>query len=172
MEGNNYQYNGIELVEDFGLHVNHALFRTLDPQTGAWWQIDPMAEKFYAWSPYNSNLDNPIRYDDPKGDCVNCAVRALVGAAIEYGFQVGQNYSSGIRGSEMFYPSSWTKIGVSFGAGLITGGLSIPNQINGKLFAFGVNRVIDGTVSATESYIKQSDEVANGTKKPYQPHKF
>ncbi|QQS27407.1 MAG: hypothetical protein IPM47_10835 [Sphingobacteriales bacterium] len=27
----NYQYNGIELVEDFGLNVNHALFRTLDP---------------------------------------------------------------------------------------------------------------------------------------------
>ena len=65
---NNYQYNGIELVEDFGLQVNHAQFRTLNPQTGVWWQIDPMAEKFYAWSPYNSNLGNPVRYDDPKGD--------------------------------------------------------------------------------------------------------
>jgi len=68
VEANNYQYNGIELVEDFGLQVNHAQFRTLNPQTGAWWQIDPMAEKFYAWSPYNSNLGNPVRYDDPKGD--------------------------------------------------------------------------------------------------------
>ncbi|QQS28153.1 MAG: hypothetical protein IPM47_14940 [Sphingobacteriales bacterium] len=31
VKANNYQYNGIELVEDFGLHVNHAEFRTLDP---------------------------------------------------------------------------------------------------------------------------------------------
>jgi len=42
VEANNYQYNGIELVEDFGLQVNHAQYRTLNPQTGAWWQIDPM----------------------------------------------------------------------------------------------------------------------------------
>ncbi|QQS29180.1 MAG: hypothetical protein IPM47_20480 [Sphingobacteriales bacterium] len=68
VEAYNYQYNGIELVEDFGLQVNHAEFRTLNPQTGRWWQIDPKAEEFYAWSPYNSNLGNPVRFEDKKGD--------------------------------------------------------------------------------------------------------
>ncbi|QQS29160.1 MAG: hypothetical protein IPM47_20380 [Sphingobacteriales bacterium] len=103
VEANNYQYNGIELVEDFGLHVNHALFRTLDPQTGRWWQIDPLVEEFYAWSPYNSNLDNPIWYNDPKGDCPLCPVAPiLIGAAVGFiadlSFQVGANiYEGGVE---------------------------------------------------------------------------
>ena len=63
-----YQYNGIELNTDFGLLVNEARYRTLDAQLGRWWQIDPEVEQFEAWSPYNSNLDNPIRYDDKEGD--------------------------------------------------------------------------------------------------------
>ena len=63
-----YQYNGIELNTDFGLLVNEARFRTLDAQLGRWWQIDPEVEQFEAWSPYNSNLDNPIRYEDKEGD--------------------------------------------------------------------------------------------------------
>ncbi|QQS28149.1 MAG: RHS repeat-associated core domain-containing protein [Sphingobacteriales bacterium] len=66
-EGNNYQYNGIELIEDFGLHVNHAQFRTLDPQTGRWWQTDPMAELAPEWSPYRFSFNNPILNTDPLG---------------------------------------------------------------------------------------------------------
>ncbi|QQS28145.1 MAG: DUF2380 domain-containing protein [Sphingobacteriales bacterium] len=65
--GNNYQYNGIELIEDFGLHVNHAQFRTLDPQTGRWWQTDPMAELAPEWSPYRFSFNNPILNTDPLG---------------------------------------------------------------------------------------------------------
>ena len=65
---NKYQYNGIELIDDFGLQANHALYRTLDPQLGKWWQIDPKAEEFYGWSGYHSNLGNPVLNVDTKGD--------------------------------------------------------------------------------------------------------
>ena len=58
----------IELTNDFGLLTSMARYRTLDPQTARWWQIDPEVEAFYAWSPYHSNLGNPVRYEDRDGD--------------------------------------------------------------------------------------------------------
>jgi RHS repeat-associated protein len=65
---NKKKYNGIEHTTDFDLNVYDAFYRTLDPQTGRWWQIDPKIENMEAWSPYVSNYDNPIRYSDPMGD--------------------------------------------------------------------------------------------------------
>ena len=32
-----------------------------------WWSTDPLAESFYAWSPFNYTYDNPIRFVDPDG---------------------------------------------------------------------------------------------------------
>lgn len=45
---------------------------TLDPQLGRWWQIDPEVETFMDLTPYNQNLNNPILYSDPNGDCPTC----------------------------------------------------------------------------------------------------
>ena len=98
VEANAYQYNGIERVEDFGLEVSHAQFRTLDAQTGRWWQIDPMAEKFYAWSPYNSNLNNPIRYNDPKGDTPGPGGTEKEPQNKTYAWEVGGGFGGGWGG--------------------------------------------------------------------------
>src|ERR1039457_1531089 len=70
---NKYKYNGIELQhQEFsdgtGLEEYTAFFRDLDPQTGRWWQIDPETEDLEMWSPYASNYDNPILYQDPRGN--------------------------------------------------------------------------------------------------------
>jgi len=67
-----YLFNGIEKVDNFGLSVYHAKFRTLDQWSGRWWQIDPEVEQFYNLTPYNNNFNNPIQFDDPNGDCPEC----------------------------------------------------------------------------------------------------
>ena len=68
---NKYQYNGIEFADDLGLNVNTAFYRTLDPTTGRWWQIDPKAEYIINLSPYCSMNNNPILNFDPLGDLVD-----------------------------------------------------------------------------------------------------
>jgi len=65
--GNNYQYNGKELNDDFGLHWMDYGARWYDTQTNRWGQVDPLAEKYYAWSGYNYVLGNPVKLIDPDG---------------------------------------------------------------------------------------------------------
>jgi RHS repeat-associated protein len=68
-------YNkGSERQDDLGLNVYHTRFRILDQSTGRWWQVDPKADKAgqEIWSPYEYSFDNPVRYNDPNGDCIPC----------------------------------------------------------------------------------------------------
>jgi RHS repeat-associated protein len=65
---NHKKYNGIEYTADLDLNLYDAQLRTLDPQLGRWNQIDPKVEDMERWSPYVSNYDNPIRYNDFLGD--------------------------------------------------------------------------------------------------------
>ncbi|MGO4291516.1 DUF6443 domain-containing protein [Chitinophaga sp. RAB17] len=73
LKGANYaenrkKYNGIEYTNELDLDIYDAQLRNLDPQIGRWNQIDPKIENMEAWSPYASNYDNPIRYNDFLGD--------------------------------------------------------------------------------------------------------
>jgi len=63
-----YKYNGIEEVDDFGVDLSFAAYRTLDPAIGRWLQVDPKGEAMYGINPYNSMFNNPITYKDPQGD--------------------------------------------------------------------------------------------------------
>ncbi|PSL45740.1 YD repeat-containing protein [Chitinophaga niastensis] len=73
LKGSNYpenrkKYNGIEYTNELDLDIYDAQLRNLDPQIGRWNQIDPKTENMEMWSPYVSNYDNPIRYNDFLGD--------------------------------------------------------------------------------------------------------
>ena len=68
---NKYQYNGKELNDEFGLHWNDYGARWYDSAAARWWSTDPLAESFYAWSPFNYTYDNPIRFIDPDGTTPN-----------------------------------------------------------------------------------------------------
>jgi len=66
-----HRYNGKEL-ESVGLYDYG--FRCYDPAVGRFLSVDPLAEKYSGWSPYNYVLGNPIRNIDPQGDTVRVAV--------------------------------------------------------------------------------------------------
>jgi RHS repeat-associated protein len=68
-----------ERILDLGLNVDMSRDRVYDYLTGRWWQVDPKADQGgqESWSTYQYGFDNPIRYNDPYGDCIPCLTAAL-----------------------------------------------------------------------------------------------
>ncbi len=64
---NQYKYNGKELQPDFGLNWYDYGARFYDPSLGRWHSVDPLAEMYSSFSPYNYSLNNPISFKDPNG---------------------------------------------------------------------------------------------------------
>jgi len=60
-----WRFTGKEQDKLTGLYYFGA--RYYDPMFSRWLSVDPLAEKYPGWSPYNYTLNNPIRFIDPDG---------------------------------------------------------------------------------------------------------
>ena len=61
------KFQGKEWSGEKGLTLYDFGARRYDPATGRWISQDPMAEKYYAHSPYLFCAANPVRFVDPEG---------------------------------------------------------------------------------------------------------
>ncbi|MEZ4909184.1 MAG: RHS repeat-associated core domain-containing protein [Saprospiraceae bacterium] len=60
-----YRFTGKEQDSETGLYYYGA--RYYDPRLGRFLSVDPLAEKYGAWSPYAYTFDNPMKFNDPTG---------------------------------------------------------------------------------------------------------
>lgn len=135
-------FNGIEQVNDFGLSLYHAKFRTYDPWGMSWGQIDPKAEQFYAWSPYNNNFNNPIINSDPNGDCPTCVGGAIAGGLVEALTQFTVNLAKG----QSPLDAAGNIDLVDVGAASLEGGITSGGSIMRRLLIKGSAMVVSETV--------------------------
>jgi RHS repeat-associated protein len=65
---NIFKFNGgTELNGSFDINLYETNFRSLDPQIGRFWQLDPYADISVDLSPFNYASNNPICRNDPLG---------------------------------------------------------------------------------------------------------
>ena len=62
-----WKYQGKEHEEELGLNTYDFGARNYMPDLGRWTTIDPLAEDFVNYTPYNSMMNNPIMFIDPDG---------------------------------------------------------------------------------------------------------
>lgn len=58
-------FNAKELDAETGLYYYGA--RYYNPKWSFWFSVDPLAEDYPGWSPYNYTMNNPVRFTDPTG---------------------------------------------------------------------------------------------------------
>ncbi|PDS22683.1 RHS repeat-associated core domain-containing protein [Flavobacterium branchiophilum] len=62
-----YNYNRKVLQDELGLNMYDYGARNYDAALDRWVNVDPLAEKYRRWTPYNYCVDNPLRFTDPDG---------------------------------------------------------------------------------------------------------
>jgi RHS repeat-associated protein len=70
LPGNPYQnrYKFTEKERDLETGYDYFGARYYDSELGRWLSVDPLADKYPGWSPYNYCMNNPLKYVDQDGN--------------------------------------------------------------------------------------------------------
>ncbi len=132
---NQYLYNGgAERQDELSLEIDLTKFRAYDPAMGRWWQVDPKADKEgqEIWSPYNYAFNNPIRYNDPDGDCIPCLMAQL---SVKYSTIVASFKSSSSTGAVNRLMTNSSSTGQKSNGGTGSQSTSINKVVENKTMA-------------------------------------
>jgi len=142
---NKYKYNGKELQDDFGLGWYDYGARFYDAQLGRFHTIDPRAEVYFSWSPYNYVGGNPIRRIDENGEFWNYAFGAVIGGVVEAGAQIAINMATGDNFSSAVGKVDLADVGVAMVEGAMTSGGSALKTIARKGVVLAVSEGVKAT---------------------------
>ena len=145
VEANNYQYNGKE-NEDFGLQWMDYGARWYNPQINRWGQIDPLAEKYYAWNGYNYVLGNPVKLIDPDGR--NTAYYNEEGQLLHYSYDDLPNAVTVLQESNL-------KSFLTYTSGFSDASYS--QEGASQLRQLGISYMVDGIIEYTNRASKERD---------------
>jgi len=110
-----YRFNGKEQDQATGFYYYGA--RYYEPNLSRWLSVDPLAEKYQGFSPYNYTLNNPINLVDPDGreniPALIWAMKNMANKGIPFGVWYGKNggwkFNKGkIPTETVCYESCWT----------------------------------------------------------------
>ncbi|MEJ7768062.1 MAG: RHS repeat-associated core domain-containing protein, partial [Chitinophagaceae bacterium] len=138
-----------EFSDGSGLEWYDVKARFYDPQLGRFMQVDPESdeEDQESWEPYQYGLNNPISHNDPDGKIWNWVMGAVVGAAVDYAFQVGSNLAEGKSTSQSFTQVDGKQILIAAGAGALTSGASVlTGKVVAKTLQPTVNKLVQSNV--------------------------
>ena len=150
-----FTFTGKERDLKTGYYYHGARFNSSDI---GWLSVDPQFEILPSTTPYNYCLWNPVVLHDPDGEFPVWIVWAIVGAGLDYGFQVYDNYQDGKSG----YDAWWGDVN------LASVGLSAVNptgkfKIVGTLVVEGLKAAIEYKPNKGVSVNTNVDEVAERT---------
>ena len=149
------------------MNVDQSRDRTFDYITGRWWQVDPKADEGgqESWSTYHYSFNNPIRYNDPNGDCPSCVWGAIIGAGVDYGLQVTGNLLQGKDLGDALTDVDLTSIAVSAGAGALSGGISSISKLKNasNVAKLAVDVAVDASSSAAGQLARDGEVTVEKT---------
>lgn len=149
-----YKYNGKELDKTHGLNTYDYGARQYDPILARWDRVDPLAEKYYPYSPYTYCAGDPVNKFDPDGRAYNL-VAGGIGAIVGAGINASVAYWEGKSSKEIWGAAAEGAVvggmaGLTLGASITVAGSSTVGEVAVGALSSGAGNAANQLISQGE----------------------